>query len=191
MAADRSSPIPYSPSVPVVPGELSRATWDELYRIAASLSALDRPASIAGRSTEEVTVSAAVAYDRLFDEAYSVTWESPANQLDRSTGEWTCPAEGLYLVAPVIEVPPFATPAGKLYTATLRWTVTRAGVAPVQVFSTVGGEDSVPLRVIGIRLAPFSRGDSMFFDLDLTHETKTGTVQVLSILNICRQSAIR
>ena len=190
-ASDRSGPIPYTPAAPHGATDFSRAVWDEFYRIAQNLFELDRPAAIAGSSLENVTVSAATVWDRLFDEADAIQYERPAGQLAAATGIWTAPVEGLYLIQPVIEVPAFASPASKLYTATLRTTITRVGFATVQSLSKVGGDDRVPLRIVGVFLRPLNRGDTVFWDLDLTHETKTGTVSVLSVLNITRQSSIK
>lgn len=189
-ATDRSGPIPYTPAAPHGATDFSRAVWDEFFRIAQNLFELDRPAAISGSSLENVTVSAATVWDRLFDEADAIQYERPQGQLATLTGIWTAPVEGLYLIEPVIEVPAFASPASKLYTATLRTTITRAGVA-VESLSQVGGDDRVPLRIVGVFLRPLNRGDTVFWDLDLTHETKTGTVSVLSVLNITRQSSIK
>jgi hypothetical protein len=191
MASDRSGPMPYTPAAPHGVTDFSRAVWDEFYRIAQGIFELDRPAAVAGASREDVTVSPSASWDRLFDEAGAVEYERPAGQLDLATGIWTAPSEGLYLIQPVIECPAFASPASKLYIASLRTTLTRQGSAPVQSVSSVGGDDRVPLRIVGAFLLPLNRGDTIFWDLDLTHETKTGTVSVLSVINITRQSSIK
>jgi hypothetical protein len=191
MSTDRSSSIPYSPAAPHGSTDFSRAVWDEFYRIAQGLFELDRPAAIAGASRENVTVSAAPAWDRLFDEAGSVEYERPAGQLALASGVWTAPIEGLYLIQPVIEVPAFASPASKLFTANLRTTLTPpGGVAKVST-SSAGGDDRVPLRIVAVFLLPLAKGATIYWDLDLTHETKTGTVSVLSVINITRQSSIK
>ena len=192
--AAKSTFIPYSPGSP--PGadtqSLSRATWDELFRIAQTLIDLDRPAAIEGSSSELVTVSAGTVWDRLFDEAGSIQYEHPSGQIDLTTGIWTCPQEGLYLILPVIEVPAFPSPASKLYRASLRTTLKYASGAPDKVITAnVGGDDRVPLRLQPVFLWPLVRGDQVWFDLDLTHETKTGSVTVVSVINIVRQSATR
>jgi hypothetical protein len=191
MASDRSGPMPYTPAAPHGVTDFSRAVWDEFYRIAQGIFELDRPAAVAGASRENVTVSPAAAWDRLFDESDAIQYERPEGQLNKLTGIWTAPMEGLYLIEPVIEVPAFASPASKLYTASLRTTTTRQGSAPVQETSKVGGDDRVPLRIVAVFLWPLNRGDTIFWDLDLTHETKTGTVSVLSVINITRQSSIK
>ena len=190
----KSTFIPYSPGSP--PGadtqSLSRATWDEFFRIAQTLIDMDRPASIAGASPEPVIVGPTTQFDRLFDEADAIEYEHPTGQLDQATGIWTCPQEGLYLIMPVIEVPAFTTPASKLFTASLRWTIDYASGAPDKVATAkAGGDDRIPLRLQPVIMVPLSRGDRMWFDLDLTHETKTGTVTVVSVLNITRQSGTR
>ena len=191
MSTDRSSSIPYSPAAPHGATDFSRAVWDEFYRIAQGLFELDRPVAVTAASMENVTVSAAPVWDRLFDEAGSVTYERPAGQLALATGIWNAPIEGLYLIQPVIEVPAFASPASKLFTASLRTTVTPSGGVEKVKISSVGGDDRVPLRIVGSFLLPLNQGTTIFWDLDLTHETKTGTVSVLSVLNITRQSSIK
>jgi hypothetical protein len=192
--AAKSTFIPYSPGSPpgVDTASLSRATWDEFFRIAQTLIDMDRPASIAGSSPEPVTVGPTTQFDRLFDEADAIEYEHPAGQINQTTGIWTCPQEGLYLIMPVIEVPAFTTPASKLFTASLRWTIDYASGAPDKVATAqAGGDDRIPLRLQPVIMVPLSRGDRMWFDLDLTHETKTGTVTVVSVLNITRQSGTR
>lgn len=191
---DRTSPLPYTPAPPPTGTDtpnLSRATWDELFKIAQSLIDLDRPAAIEGASPEAVPVGPTTVYDRLFDEADSVQYEFPSAQLDRATGIWTCPREGLYLMLPVIEVPAFPTPASKLFTASLRTTIDRVDGPDEVIVATAGGDDRIPLRLQPVFLKPFYRGDKVYFDLDLTHETKTGNVTVVSVLNIVRQANIR
>ena len=192
--AAKSTFIPYSPGAPpgADPASLSRATWDELFRIAQSLADLDRPASISGDSPEPVPVGPTLQYDRLFDEADAISYEFPTGQLDTATGIWTAPQEGLYLIMPVIQVPAFPSPASKLFTANLRITIDYASGAPDKVITaSAGGDDRVPLRVQPVILIPLTRGDRIWFDLDLTHETKTGSVTVISVLNIVRQSGTR
>ena len=190
----KSTFIPYTPGSPpgVDTASLSRATWDELFRIAQALIDLDRPASIAGDSPESVIVGPTLQYDRLFNEADTIDYEYPSGQLDVTTGVWTCPQEGLYLILPVIQVPAFASPASKLFTANLRTTFHYASGSPDEVIvANAGGDDRVPLRLQPVFLKPLSRGDQVYFDLDLTHENKTGSVTVVSVLNIVRQSGTR
>ena len=189
MSTDRSSSIPYSPAAPHGATDFSRAVWDEFYRIAQGLFELDRPVAVAGASTEDVTVSATTAWDRLYDEAGSVGYVRPAGQFALATGIWTAPIEGLYLIQPVIEVPAFASPSSKLFTASLRSTVTPPGGVEKVSISSVGGDDRVPLRIVEAFLLPLKKGTTIFWDLDLTHENKTGTVSVLSVINITRQSS--
>ena len=190
----KSTFIPYSPGSP--PGadtqSLSRATWDEFFRIAQTLIDMDRPASLSGSSPEPVVVGPTLQYDRLFNEADAIDYEHPLGQFDKTTGIWTCPQEGLYLIMPVIQVPAFASPASKLFTANLRTTFHYASGAPDKVIvASAGGDDRVPLRIQPVFLLPFSRGDQIWFDLDLTHETKTGNVNAISVINITRQSGTR
>lgn len=187
--AARSATIPYSPAPP--PIGTDRAIWDEFYKLQEALINLDRPASLTGSSPEPVPVTASVSYDRLFDEADAISYEQPTGQFDTTTGIWTCPQEGLYLLLPLIQVPAFTTPASKLFTATLRTTFTYAAGGTKVVTSSAGGDDRVPLRLQPVFLEPLLKGDTVFFDLDLTHETKTGTVNVISVINIVRQSSIR
>lgn len=189
----KTTAIPYSPGSP--PGadtaSLARATWDEFFKIQQSLVDLDRPASIAASDTEAATVSAGISYSRLFNESPVIDYQWPGGQLDGATGIWTCPQEGLYLIIPVVQVPAFPTPASKLYTANMRLTFQYANGSTREIVATVGGDDRVALRLQPVVMLPFVRGDKLFCDLDLTHETKTGTVDVVAILNITRQSGSR
>lgn len=190
----KSTFIPYTPAPPpsATDPNTCRATWDEFFKLAQALIDLDSPAAIAGANPEPVVVGPTVQYDRLFDEADAIEYERPKGQLDQTTGIWTCPQEGLYLIMPVIEVPAFPTPASKLFTASLRWTIDYASGAPDRVATAkAGGDDRVPLRLQPVIMVPLSRGDRMWFDLDLTHETKTGSITVVSVINIVRQSGTR
>jgi len=189
---DRSSPIPYAPAAPADATDQTRAVWDEFYKIAQGLFEVDRPVAVTGSSNENVTIGPTIQWDRLFDEATAIQYQRPAGQVDPLTGIWTAPIEGLYLIQPVIEVPAFpATGTYRQYTATLRTTETPPGGAPIVKTSSTGGEDSVALRLLATFLLPMEKGTTMYWDLDLTHESRTGQVSVLSVINITRQSSIK
>jgi hypothetical protein len=194
-STDRSTPIPYSPAPPPFGDntpQLSRATWDELYRIAERFISLDKPAAMALTSTETIAVQAATVWTRIFDSGVQYDWEAPQGQHAAATGIWTCPQEGLYAVTVVCEVPAFPNAGNRIYEATLRTTWRPADGSPDKVvLSKTGGPDEVALRLIADFLRPMNKGDQLWFDLDLTEETFTGSVSVLSILNICRQSSIK
>jgi hypothetical protein len=194
-STDRSTSVPYSPANPPYTDkaqDLSRATWDELYRIAERFSAIEQPAAIAVTGTEVCTIQPAEVWQRLFDGTKIYDWERPGAQLDQATGVWTCPQEGLYLFNIVIEIPPFPSPGSRLYEATLRTTGRpAAGGADRIVFSKTGSPDEATMRLVASFLRPLYRGDEIWWDLDLTEEAYTGSVTVLSILSICRQANIR
>jgi hypothetical protein len=194
--ASRSTPLPYVPGLSIAPSstvvDLSRATWDELFKISQALIELDRPSASVISCSEPVNITPTTVYDRLFDQTVIYEWEQPGGQTDATTGIWTCQQEGLYQFTGVIEIPAFPTPAVKQYTATLRTTQTFAnGDPPAVVLSTAGGTDNTPLRINPSLLRPVSKGDTVYQDLDLTHQTVTGTVTVTAVRNIIRMSSIK
>ena len=196
MATARSSRLTYTPGANVAPGsevaDLSRATWDELYLIAQSMLDLDRPMSISIRAQENVGINATLIFSRFFDQGVVSDWEQPPGQFDGALGIWSAPSEGLYLVSPVIQVPAFATAATKSYQGSLRITMHPiSGAADRVILLAAGGNDDSPMAITGSFLIPLIRGDQVWFDLALEHETQTGTVLVDGIFSSVRQSAIR
>lgn len=194
-ASDRSTPIPYSPAPPPFGDntqQLSRATWDELYRIAERFESIDRPAAASLTSSKSCPVQAATVWNRLFNSGVSFEWEAPQGQVATATGIWTCPQEGLYAITVVVEIPAFPNPGNRLYVATLRTTGHPVDGSPDKVLtSKAGGPDEAPLRFTADFLRPLNKGDQVWFDLDLTEESYTGNVTVFSVLNICRQASIK
>jgi hypothetical protein len=193
-STDRSTPIPYSPANP--PGgdtlDLSRATWDELYRIAVEFNNLAQPAALAVTCSEPVTVEATTVWDRLFNENITYEWQNPLGQLDVTTGIWTCSQEGLYSITPIFEAPPFPSPALKEYTASLRGTFHPINGGPDKVgIAQSGGMDTQALRVSAQFLRPLYKGDQLWMDADLTHATKTGTITCFGVMNILRVGRIK
>lgn len=193
-SSDRSTPQPYSPAPPPLGNDgpqLSRATWDELYRIAERFESIERPAALSINKSESIAVQAATVWTRLFDGVLTYEWIRPAGQMD-AAGVWTCPQEGLYAVTAIIQVPAFPNPGNRLYQATLRTTQKpAAGGANKVVTSITGGPDEAALRLVADFLRPLNKGDQVWFDLDLTEESYAGNVSVLGILNICRQASIK
>ena len=194
-SSDRSTPVPYSPAPPPFGADgqqLSRATWDELYRIAERFESIDRPAALAVTSSKSCPIQAATVWTRLFNTGIVYEWQAPLGQFNDATGIWTCPQEGLYSVTVTIEIPAFPKPGQRLYTATLRTTGNPLAPGPDKVvLSKAGGPDEAPLRFSADFLRPLNKGDQLYFDLDLTEETFTGNVTVFSILNIVRQGTIK
>lgn len=192
-SSDRSTPQPYSPANPPYTEKLlefSRSCWDEFYRIAERFTSIDRPAAMAITEALTATVQPTVVWQRLFNTAPVYDWEAPPGQL--AAGVWTCPQEGLYSVTVVIEVAAFPNAGNRIYEATLRTTMHPVNGDPNRVsLSKTGGPDEAALRLIADFLRPLNRGDQVWFDLDITEESFTGTVPIFSILNICRQSSIK
>jgi hypothetical protein len=193
-SSDRSTPQPYTPAPPPFGDDtrqLSRATWDELYRIAERFESIDRPAALSLSKSESIPIQAATVWTRLFDSPVSFDWQRPDGQM-AATGIWTCPQEGLYDVTVICEVPAFPNPGARLYEATLRTTGHPAnGAADTVLLSSTGGPDEASLRLVANFLRPLNKGDQIWFDLDLTEVTYTGNVTVFSVLNICRQASIK
>jgi hypothetical protein len=193
-SSDRSSPLVYTPANPPAPGgdNLSRATWDEFYRLAILLQNLAAPSALSAACQEPVTVEATQNWDRLFNENVEYDWQNPQGTLDTVAGIWTCPEEGLYQVDVILEAPPFPSPATKEYTASIRTTYHPADGSPDMVaISQNSGIDTQSVRVNAAFLRPLYRGDQVWVDADLTHQTKTGTVTCLGVLNILRVGRIK
>jgi len=193
-SSDRSTPLPYSPASPppAEAGEVSRAAWDEFYRLALILQNLQSPSALSAACAELVTAQATTVWDRLFNEGVTYSWENPKGTLDTATGIWTCPEEGLYSIEIILEASPFPSPATKEYTASLQTTIHPADGGPDLVFvSQNGGIDTQALRVNASFLRPLYRGDQLWAAADLTHATKTGDVQCKAFLNTLREGRIK
>jgi hypothetical protein len=193
-SSDRSTPLPYSPANPPAPNseEISRATWDEFYRLALILDNLQSPSALSAACSELVAVQPTTVWDRLFNENVTYQWENPTGTLDVTTGIWTCPEEGLYSIDIILEVAPFPSPATKEYTASLQTTINPIDGSPDLVFvSQNGGIDTQALRVNASFLRPMYRGDQLWAAADLTHATKTGDVQCKAFLNILREGRVK
>lgn len=192
---NRSLVIPYRPNPPPVPSsetpELVRATWEELTRIAASLSDIDRPVSVAVSGVDSVAVGATATYSRLFDSAPSVEFEKPGGAFNAVSGVWTCPQDGLYQVTVNAELSPLSAPAQKSYVGLIRRTLTHAaGGADSVVIYSGGGLDDQFLSVIGTRLLVLQQGDTLRYDGAATHPTKTGTVTFTSVFYATRLAGV-
>jgi len=186
----------YTPGPNVAPssnvGDLGRATWEELFRIAQSLLDLDRPCAMSLLCEESIPVGPALTYDRLFNEGVSNFWENPAAQIDTATGIWTCPQEGLYQVAVLLRVPAFPTPAVKEYYLSIRITIVHIDGSPDEVLELQnGGFDNIPIAASGTALRPFLRGDQMYVDAAAYHQTTTGAVTIKANLQIVRISGTK
>lgn len=193
-SSDRSTPLPYSPANPPAPNapDLSRATWDELYRIAEEFNNMANPTAMAITCSEDIAVQAATVWDRLFNENVMYDWQNPPGSLNAATGVWTCPQEGLYQVDVILEAPPFPSPATKEYTASLRTTRRPITGGPdISAISQNGGMDTQALRVNASFLRPLYKGDQLWVDADLTHATKTGNVTCFAVLNVLRVGRIK
>lgn len=186
----RSAILPYVPSNP--PKDINRAIWDEFYKLQQALSNLDIPVAVAVTSTKSIPIQPTTVWTRLFDTGINYDYVLPANQFDITTGVWTVPQEGLYSLTITVEIPAFPNPGSRLYEATLRTTGHPAdGGADTVVLSKAGGPDEATLRFSATFLRPLSAGDQVYFDMDLTEEAFTGSVNVFSVLNIIRQGGYK
>lgn len=195
MSRGNSTPQPYTPANPPYTDkaqELSRATWEELYRIAERLISIDVPAALAVNGQDVCSVEPTQVWNRLFDAAKAYDWQAPLGQMNDATGEWTCPQEGLYNIQGLIQVPAFPNPGDRLYVATIRVTIRPADGSPDRVvIGTQSGNDAANMRMAVAVLRPLVRGDKMWMDLDITQENYTGSVTITSVLNIFRVSSIK
>lgn len=186
----RSAVLPYTPANP--PNEpagsrIVRPTWDEFYKLKQALQDLDRAVAVAVVSTKSVPIQATTVWTRLFNTNILYDYLQPPDQFNETTGVWTVPQEGLYDVTATIEIPAFPNPGSRLYEATLRTTGHPADGSPDRVvFSKAGGPDEASLRFTATIMRPLSAGDQIYFDIDLTEEAFTGSVNVTSVLNIVR-----
>jgi hypothetical protein len=188
--ARRSAILPYVPSNP--PTGTNRAVWDEFYKLQQALADLDRPLALSITSTKSIPVQATTVWTRLFNEGIGLEYALPADQFDTTTGIWTVPQEGLYSVTIIVEIPAFPNAGNRLYEATLRTTVHPVdGSADRVVLSKAGGPDEATLRFTATIMRPLSAGDQIWFDIDLTEETFTGSVSVFNVLNIVRQGGYK
>jgi len=186
--AKRSAILPYTPANP--PSDFKQAvrpTWDEFNKIKQALYDLDRPVALSLTASESISITPTIVWDRLFDENVTSEYQLPGNMFNITTGVFTAPQEGLYQITIIIEIPAFAQPGDRLYVATVRSTKHPADGSPDTSFESVtGGNDQTPIRLVVSLLKPANAGDQLWFDLDLTMESYTGSVTVLEVLNIVR-----
>lgn len=192
---NRSLVIPYRPNPPPAPGstpqEITRAAWEEFTRIAASLADLDNAVHVQVAATDSVNVAAAASFTRMLDNSPTIESAVPGGTFETTTGVWTCPADGLYIVTINGEVAPMNAPAQKSYTAQIRrtWTHAAGGADSVAIYNGGGLDDQV-VSVIGTRLLPMLQGDTLRYDVAAIHPTKVGTVSMTSVFYAVRQSGI-
>lgn len=170
MALDKSAWIPYSPAnPPAFNADLPRSTWDEFYRVALALGALDRPVSLSENCIDALTVDVAPAFTRIFDTPVTIVWESPPGQTDTATGIWTCPREGLYQLSYFGNVAPAGVPGDRVYTLEVRSTQTFINGDPDRVITLRdSGDDSEYLSVVGPQLLSCAQGDTVRIDARCT-----------------------
>lgn len=202
MPTGRSSPLPYTPAPPPDLGReldpLSRATWDELYRIAQRLFEADRPYSLSvfvpQSAGETINVgTGSPAFSRLFDLGASIAWEEPPGTFDGSTGTWTCPTEGLWQILATITVLPFPAPGDREYTVELLATITPAGGGPVitrNIFN--GAQDTQYVATTLPIMIPMFKGDTLVLDARAVLSLGVGgTAPVSCRLQLHRLSGVR
>lgn len=193
-ANDRSTYLPYQPGQPPVldsARELSRATWDELIRIAQSLIDLDRPASLSVAGSDSITATTSgQTYSRLFDASPSIVHEMPGGCFDPASGIYTVPQEGIYQIYARMNVPAFPSPQNKSYVGYLRYTISRVAGGTITGILESGGFDDTILTVQGMSLNPLYKGDQIWMDGAITRAAGGGTVVVTDTLQIHRISGI-
>lgn len=189
---NRSLPIPYRPNNPPGPGSTPeqsiRAIWTEFTRIAAALTDLDRPLSLAVSGTDTINVGATASYLVMLDASPTVTWQEPGGTFDPLTGTWTCSSEGVFAVNVSVVSNPFPAPATKSYSVNVRLTRTPFGGAPVVYSFAGGGLDDQFVTAVGSFLLALQQGDTLQVTAAGVHATKTGTNTVTTTLNLTRQS---
>jgi hypothetical protein len=192
---NRGLAIPYRVGNPGGPNatveEGLRAVWEELTRVAVSLSQLDQPTSVGAQSAESVPVGTTKNWSRLFNDGFEYPlWENPQTSFDEATGVYTVPQEGVYSIQVVLEFAAFTTPATKNYYGGIRGTVVFAdGSGSLVTEAYNGGADTIPVNVTLLRTNRLTKGDTITFDGTAIHETKTGTTQCRGSLQIIRLSS--
>lgn len=193
MADKRSTYLPYIPGPPPTHDteQLTRATWEELYKIAQSLIDLDRPVSVAVRENIFLNVADPPVFLRLF-QGDNPEWMQPENFLDPATGIVTIPQSGLYSVQVVLRIPPFVSPNSKDYYGAITTYYTPINTSIQTSWTDVsGGVDDFPITVTSSTLRPLYKGDELYFEAGVTHTQQTGTIETTSNLQIYRVSGIR
>ena len=199
----------YTPANPPFDGEgLSRATWDELYRISSSLDDvcsvlsseidtiesnittieadivdLNAPPIVSITSSVSVTVGTTDAYKTLFDNTGTESFglQRPLSQVG-TDGVWTCPQGGDYLISVNVTIPTTTDPMWNepVSIAKLRITGNETNL------TTVNGVSSIPPVIGNSIVRTFAADDTVEIELDLTRGTTSGSETVIAVLNIVR-----
>ena len=192
-ANTKSTYLPYVPGNPPTltrPEEITRAVWDELFRLSQSLLDLDRPVSLSLSANDTLTVTTVTqTWARLFNNTPSILHQMPGGCLDPLTGIYTVSSQGVYQIYGRVNIPAFPSPQSKSYTGYIRISIVRAGGLGTTTFLLEsGGLDDRPLTVQGLALYPLNKGDIIYFDGAVIRVAGGGTINVTDTLQIFRIS---
>lgn len=143
---------------------LSRAVWDEFYRIALTLAQLDRPMCLAIATTEDINVDLAPAYSRMLNNGTPPIFSAPEGMLDSATGVITMPMEGLWQINVIVSVPPFLAAGNRDYILDVVLTLTPTVGPPVVRTLSSNGNDTQDLSNTAAALIRALRGDLLTVD---------------------------
>jgi hypothetical protein len=180
----------YTPANPPMDGPgVSRATWDEFYRLSSVIAGILNPAGLSILSAVSVSVTSTDSYKTLFDSTgtESYNWQQPTDQLGID-GAWWCPESGVYKITLDIRVPINTDPMWNEPVSLGKVKLTTNTVEEVFEFEEVS---SLPPFMQVNLLRPYSLGDVVEFELDLTRGTESGSETVNSTLNILKVGAIK
>ena len=182
----KSIPLPYHPNpVPSQLDDVPRYLYDELVRIKEAF--IEQPTAMAIETSFDYTVTTVLIWDRIFNDGVVVpTWDIPGGGFDNTTGEWTCPQDGLYSIDVQMTVQPYGA-GNKDYYAGLRLYKDSGGVVEYRE-TTDGGDDAIPLGVTLSGLIPLLQGDVLAVDAAVVHDQFVGTTTVDVGWQILRQS---
>ena len=193
---NRGVVLTYRPGNPTGPGaspeEQSRAIWEELMRIAISLSQVDEPVSVGAQVSGTLPVANTQVWSRIFDGGYDrEIWSMPSNTFDVNNGFYVVPQEGVYSFQAQLSTPAFDAPGNKYYYIGLRGTVVPADGSPTDSRASFnGGFDTVACSVSILATIPLQKGSQVWIDATCVHENNSGTVPYEATLQVQRLSGL-
>jgi hypothetical protein len=190
---------PYNPSPPPLglnkPAEIINYTWQELYQIASAVINMDRPTAITIISGETVRVrpkNQSVVYTHLFDHGLTYEFQKPDGTFDTSTGVYTFPEDGLYMIRCSFTMSPMSVPGHLTVTNYLKTSFTYAsGAASATYIAQNSGVDDDYVSVEAYFQFPFNKGDTMKHEGGILHDTQNTTTPVTNQLIIHRLSGAK
>ena len=166
---------------------LPRFLEEELERIKNALYAQPVALTVEEQALADVTLLP--NWQRLFDGGTTPIWEVPGGNFDNTTGEWTCPRDGLYQAFVSLRVEAFGT-GNKSYYAGLRMTKANADGSPNKVIEAAdSGVDDFVLTVDLQFQTSVQAGAVLYVEGTSVHDQFTGTTDTTARWQLSRVSA--